>query len=446
MADTQAHAPRRFLGFKLPTWEDAVDFVPNAINFLKNQAIYTGGRLLTYAGILGAAWFMNIGVGAASGFAPVIIGGVLIAASAGLSAFKHYRNERFYEQRMINVFRDEVGTLLGKDPAIITVKDLEVVAQGNYNKGIKPNPVIKQALEKNGQKHLLHFVTTAFAAVTVFSLISLTGIGIPEMVDQVKSTLLGSEATLGAASSAFSGFLQEWAAISTIGLAIGTVVSAVNQVLDYAGERVFGIQHKSAYELISEISTEVNRGRSVSKEKVFEVFVAADPSLAYAIEERFGVSYHDMTIEEQHQAMLDYGDPREIATATQEVNGRHIQPEELAFVAVGQHSGIPRVDNPGEPNRQEPKGVQQVFDKVKEEFGIGDKSGGIEKETQDSIRNAYRSDVANDNIPGFAERFAPREQDTRSHVEKLGKATPLATLLERELAKAQASKGDEPQR
>jgi hypothetical protein len=434
MAETPTQEPRRILGIRLPDWEDVYDVIPDAMNFVKNQLIYMTGR-----GLLGTAiWGIGIMFGGAeallTGPAATVTMGAVVAATVGLQAYKNYRNERFAEQRMVSIFRDEVAAKLDMPQEEVTLDHLKTVADGSLNRGIPANPVIQQALNHNGKKHLLQIVTTAFAGFSTLAIL----FAVPGLTDVIG----------GWREALTSGILgaSDFVGITGLMFASGAGMSLLNKAYDYAGEHIFNIHHKTAYELINEIRTEVNRGRSVSPQKVFEVYVAADPSLGHAIEERFGVSYHDMEPQMQHSAMLDYADMREVLMVTQDINGGHIQTEELAFITVGQHSGVERIETPPQRVKEEISDpYQKLVNEIKKEIGLGDKPQQPEEQKQP----AAEFPPANDNVPGFAERFAPRDpqQEVQSFAEKVrGKETPLSNHLERELQKALQNKTDEPSR
>ena len=417
----------------LPDWQDVLDIVPAAVNFVKNQLIYMTGR-----GLLGSAIVLG---GFASNIAnPIslissISIGLVVAATVGLQAYNNYRNERFQEGQMLHAFRDEIGAVLDKSPEDATLDDLKLLGQGSRNKGIPRNPIIQQALDHNSKKHLLQIITTAFAGFTTLALL----LGFPPIIEQVG---IWHNTTFGA---------SQFVGVTGLMLASGAGMGLLNRSYDYIGERIFDFNQAPAYDVIRGIARQLNRGRDVDVTQVFEAYVAADLSLAHAIKERFDKAYGEMSYEEQQRAIAEYGNKRELDKVTRDLNGRHIQPEELAFTIAGQRSGVPRVDDPEQKEEIDP--VKKLVKEVRKELGVPvsqQVSQETTEEQEPEVKGGKRFEPtsgANDNIPGFAKCFTPRTGDEakhKTHLERLcdeRRTTSLsspekASHLERELAKA----------
>lgn len=93
-------------------------------------------------------------------------------------------------------------------------------------------------------------------------------------------------------------------------------------------------------ERIKAISKEVGRGFSVSEERVFGLYVAADAHLAADIEEVYHASYEELPSHTKRQVLAIYDKQFGVTQMTQYINERRLSATELAFAIEGQHSGV----------------------------------------------------------------------------------------------------------
>lgn len=379
--------------------------IDDATNWLKNRLIYMTGRGLFGLGLIAAAGAIGI-VGAATlpAWVPVLI----VSVTAGLQALTTWRNERFQEGKLVDAYREEIGAALDKEPQEVGIADYRLVAEGSLHRGIRPNPVLKQALERNESKHLMQFLTTAFAgALTGLGLLMFSG-GVTALGQEVDSIQQNVYAFFGVESLAGAG-----AALTGTLFASGLVMGLLNRALDFTGERLFGMTRTTAHERIQDIRRSVERGQEVTPQQVLGVFVATEPVLDRAIEEHFGQPYQRLNALEQFQALQFYADYLPVDALAAEINAGHIRPTELAFAAAGQRSGVARVAQPEREGEQPQQGraVQKEAERQAEPQA--------EKQAPRDRQRLYIA-PANDNRTGFAAHYVPRAsvQAQRSFVER----------------------------
>ncbi len=314
------------------------------VNFAKNRMIYMFGR-----GMIA----IPITLGAFTGTWAV---GLAVAATLGLQTYISYRNQKAGEERLIHLYRDEIATKEGIDPSAVTLDDLHDIAYGNAAKDISPNRVFKEALERNSEKHFLYYATTVIAAFLTFGGVSFYGA--EALVSNVKDFLMSG---LGLSSG-----LTQYLIPAGAMFASGWVMGMINKVLDWGGEEYFGFNRKTTSERIQDIKRELSRDKDVSQEQVFGVYVSADRALHRGIEEHYGKHYFRLSEEEQTDAMIHFGHYYPIAEVTSDLNNYLIQADELAFMVVGQTSGIKKLqETPPEVVERREKAREKELEKEK---------------------------------------------------------------------------------
>lgn len=358
-----------------------------ASNWVKNRFIYMTGRgLLSMVLLFGASLFVpggTIGLGAI---------GLIVGVTAGLQAFVTYREEQAGEQAIVSEYREEIATRLGIHPAGVGKEHLQLLANGSLNRNIEPNAVLYQAIQQNQNKHLLRFVTTGFSAFAMASVLMIPGL--VESLGSMIQNLTGG-----------SFFEPRVPGVAAAMLISGTGMSWLNTALDQIGDRVMGLNRPTAHELIVRMKDGLERGRAVTKEQVFGVYVAADAGLAHAIEERFGKRYDQLHPQVQAQALEHYGAGYQIEQITRDINNRQIQVTELGFSAAGQASGVPR--------RAVPKPVTREQERSQSTHLIQEVRAAL-------AGSAGKKKPANDNQHQFAKHFQPTESAKQSFVERVG--------------------------
>jgi hypothetical protein len=383
--------------------------VEDIVGWVKNQAVYLTGR-----GLLG----LGMAFGGLVGDTMALV--IAIGGTAALQGAITWRKERRAERQLVNAYREEVSASLGIRPEDVTVEQLQEVAYGNPEIAGDGNAVLKDALDRNSQKHMLQFVSSGISALATFGiavgLLGVFDINLVDQVDELRKTFFSG--TLGIVGSAATA-----AGVMTVA---GSGMSILNQIFDRVGERVLGIHKATAHDVIVGISRDVSRGKMVSQEQVFGVFVAAQPDLSAAIEQEYGRAYDKLKPRQQFLALQEYGDHYHIGQLTEDINRLLIKPQELAFAAVGQSSGVaPKYDVNFREEALREKTYGDLAEEVKRAV-VGDDGSKKPEEA---------ADIANDNVPGFANRFVPRDaQEAQSFVDRYAperKDSKLESVLEK---------------
>jgi hypothetical protein len=239
-----------------------------------------------------------------------IAGGVgVTAAISVLLSQMEYENKK---REVRNLLRDELGASLGKAPEKVKVGDLERIAQSNHT--------VAEHLEKSRKDRNVNVGTIflgTLAAVGVV-LAASTGVG----------ALVGGLAYAGAASMG-------------INLVIATVAyAAAKKPLDWLADKVFDIDRKTTFDRIEAIHHDHAAGKTVSAERVFDVFVHANPDLGGYIEAQFGKRYEKLSVADKNALAGLIGAKLGVDKLADDINHGRIRATELVFAAEGKASGV----------------------------------------------------------------------------------------------------------
>lgn len=277
------------------------------IDFLKSVKVYALGR-----GILTLAVFAAGAIGTtftSIGFMPAIL--VASIGGVALTAVSRLHDQRVYEDTMVDLYRYNIAKQLQIAPEEVTRSDLREAA--------KENTVIKSALDRQRKKTFLT-ITTAVAA----SLVSVLALG----VFDVGESLLKSIST-----SSFSGMLP------LLGYGGVTAVCAASSLiihngLDAAIGYSAGIEQASANDMIMKMHTRIKRGQPVSREEVYSILAAGDPTLGTRITTKYGKPYHEMARGEQSNVLHEFGLAESMDQLAQLVSKREVEASQLAYIRV----------------------------------------------------------------------------------------------------------------
>lgn len=375
------------------------------VEWTKNRLIYMSGR-----GILG------FGVVLGSSFGPAVFP-FAVAGTAALQAVISWRKERRQESMLLSAYKEEVGAILDKNPEDVTTDDLQTVAQGDKEKGIEGNAVLAEALEYNSKRGLMEMVTSALSGLAIIAttfgvfqllfgvdLISQTG-GILERAYE-KVPFLGDQLTSRGGQVLGTMFLA------------GTGLTFFNQVFDRIGEKMLDIDKEPAIVNISKLRREIDKGKMLTPEQVFGVYVAANESLGETIAQEFGQPYEKLSQRQQHLALEEFGQGLNIHKLTYDINHYHIEPEELAFTAVGQSSGVPakeQVDFREKVLRDSQRG--EMLNEFKQAI-LGEDKGKATSAEADAIQPEEPSRLTSEHSSssqGFVKRLGLESHRPASH-------------------------------
>ncbi|MCI5049883.1 MAG: hypothetical protein MRY32_06090 [Rickettsiales bacterium] len=377
--------------------------VTDIFDWVKGRVMYMTGRGLLNMVLLGAALTIpNISLS--------VFFVVAAVATGVLQGALIWRDQYRHEGRLVQDYRDEIAAKLGKDPTQVGRSDLHEIAHGDRHTGLPPNPFFKQALDQNGRRSLVRMVTTAaslFATVGAFFMLP------AEVLSYVVESFQGLYTGAGLAPSNLTVFSAM--------VASGTGMGIINSVLDRTAFAALDIDHDTANKCVRDIRRKVRKNKIVKEIDTFGVFVAIDPILHSTIEESFGKEYAKLTEVEQQHAMERYGSYYPIKEITRDLNTKQIEADELAFLSVGQHSGVP-------------KKQPQVLGKEKgdlEELGEAIEETIEESLAEDPDKQASHH-PANDNAHkgSFVEKYAqqPRAAQGLSHAQRIRMEEALRDL------------------
>lgn len=397
-------------------------------SYIKNQSIFTAGRWLLSLTMIGLA-FTNASLPVAFlvvGFSGLLQGGVT------------WLKQHDAENQLVADYRDELSAKTGVEISKLTTKELRMVAYGDADKAIEANPVLAQAIERSSNRKFMSWSTTVAAAFATMALF------LPFLTDiekVVEPLLNQAKVVLDTYNLGFA--IPKHPGIFTMMLVSGTGMGFLNNVFERVTERVIGLNRRTAHEQIQEIRRDIDKNQIITPQQVFGVFVAIDPSLDQQIQAMFRRPYEKLNLEEQHDALLVFGrdlqtpllNHHTIASLTRDLNNRQIEADELAFAVVNQNSGVPRLETPrprGKPKSELQEFVQEVRQVVKGQKRYDAEEQRAQERHQQELAEQSAS---NDNVPGFAQRFVPRESGATSHVERAGLAPRDTTHshLEREM-------------
>ena len=297
---------------------------------------------------------------------------VALPIGAAFSAGMYLQSHKYREKRILNQYKDEISAVMGVEPDQVSVAQLRQVARGNPRLGIEPNPVLNEALGVNDRLRNHDLWARGLSVVaTGLMLLSLSSgnlAGIGEVFGAVKDTVGTS---LGFAAA--GGALQFGGIVLAGGLLSGVLNLAFRHVIREFG----GNDIRTAQSLIQDIAVDVKRGHTITPERVLEVYVAVNPEAAAAIKEKFGVAYGDLPSDVQQQLVAESGKQGELRQLAKDITARQVQPEELAFAAVGSASGVPRLaETP-------PTYKEEMLEKMRAQVkGISARHNGEAAETQ----------------------------------------------------------------
>lgn len=282
--------------------------------YLLGRGIVT--TLAITAGFMGSGIF---GAAASAALAPAVsvalIGGVV------LSGVMRLREMRYNQDRMADIYREDIADQLGIAPEQVTREHVHTLAFGDVRRGIAPNPILREEIDREWNKTWLKFATSALAAMASFGLIQF-GLA-HEFVASKLPALLGT--TAGAIVGAGS-----------VGIVTGFTGLFLNNGLDFAIQRSTTLGDVTMHDRIKKLDRDITRGRAVSAEQVFSLFVAADRMLDSSIARRFGKPYDLLSIQQKATVLEQLGAADAMQSIASDLNSKRIGAGSIAFIITGQ--------------------------------------------------------------------------------------------------------------
>lgn len=267
------------------------------------------------------------------GAANPMVAFVALPLGAFLSLSLVAKKHRHTEKQLRTEYGKEVGTLLGVDPERLTQRQFELVAEGNAQLGLPGNPVLKEALRRNDFERNAAMLTRIGAGLLTLGTVAAINQGVFDEIQQLLNTTV-NPAIKGIAT--LSGAL----------LAAGSLNTLLNFSFDHIIRDLSEGHRKTTADLIAAIDHEISRGNAISLEQVFGVMVSANRDLDRQITHTYGEDYPHLPARLQYEALNRFGDVRAISQLAQDISNRQVRPQELAFIAAGQASGVERLTEP----------------------------------------------------------------------------------------------------
>jgi hypothetical protein len=233
----------------------------------------------------------------------------IISAVVAQMEYSERKNE------LKELYSDELAIQLGKPKDQVDKNDFDKLAERNHT--------IREQLEKTKKERNVTFGVIGTATVAAI----FTAFTIMDMI-----------ATGGTISAATGFSLTNWLATTAVAM---MAYGAVKPVLRKIGEKFFGIDQKTTHERIEKIFKDHVQGKVISRERVFDVFVHANPMLGAYIEKEYGKSFDSLKpVDKLQLADSDIGKQLKVAELTEAINQGKIKSTELAFTVEGKFSGV----------------------------------------------------------------------------------------------------------
>lgn len=262
-------------------------------------------------GLLSFATFIAAGIGAATGFGLMPAAIIAAAGGAAFTAVRRFHQQGIYEEKMVEVYRDRIAEQLGIAPEDVTRAHLREVAP--------VNPVIAEALNQQHKKTILTIGTSILAGIVSVGLLF----------------TFGMHALQGLATESLTGMLApvaKFVGIGTISALCGLVVhDGLDAIIGYSS----GISRANTHDRIMSLHSRLKRGKAISREEVYSVLVASNPTLDQTIRDRFGKHYQEMNPAEQSRVLRYLGVEKQMDALTESMMQGKIAPAQLADAAVG---------------------------------------------------------------------------------------------------------------
>lgn len=270
---------------------------------LRTLRVYLLGRGLVSMGVMVAG-----GIAAATGMgllfpAAVAIGGI------GMQAFMRVQKQGLYEDDMVSLYRDDIAARLGIPVEEVGRKHLKIAAQDNE--------VIDQALKRQKHKSVITLATSALAGAVTFGLLA---VGLPDFLSKAFAAIPGE------------GLLEGVLKFTTIGMVAGTSSLLVHDGLEAVIGAKTGVSKAAAHDRIVDMERGIRRGWGVSKQQVYGVLVAGNPTLQQAIVKKFGRDYARMQPAAQEKVLQEIGVTEQMHSLATEINNGKLRPGHLAYM------------------------------------------------------------------------------------------------------------------
>lgn len=257
------------------------------------------------------------------------IGGVLsshaggflsVAAGTGISAYINHLVHGHQEKNLLQRYRPQIASFLGKEEETVTVDDLYSVA--------KQNPALDEELDRNSGMRNLRTAGALIGTTAAFTAVFLAATFFPPL-----AALGVAAASSGLFSMTGLGFVAACTAVS-----FGTL-HVMGKGLTKLGHKLMGYDTPSVEDHVHGLDKLYKDGKDIAPEQVMGVFVASSPEMQASIKASFGKRYEKLTEEQQKQAEVMFGNHLPLEQIAANINAGELNPRELLFTVHGQSSG-----------------------------------------------------------------------------------------------------------
>lgn len=290
------------------------DIAQGAQSFVRNLGVYLTGKGIVTTGAIAAGFFAGAG-----SMLPMLL---VLGGGAIISGYLRLRDMRFNQDEMARIYRNDIADQLGIDPKEVTRAHVHQLAFGDEEKGIAPNPVLREEVNREWNKTWLKFGTSLVAATASFLLVML---GVPALAESSILAPLGS--TLG-----------EWMGKASVALVTGATGLVLNNGLDIGVQVATTLGKQTIHDRIARLDRDIARGSQVSPERVFAVFVASSPRLESSIIAQYGKRYDVLPVADQIHLIEAFGAKESMNQLASALNAKRFSAGSLAFVVAGQRS------------------------------------------------------------------------------------------------------------
>ncbi len=249
------------------------------------------------------------------------LGGVGIAAAiSAMLAQVDYEDKK---RNLKRFYREEIASVFDKTKRKVKNSDVDQMAKHNHT--------INEQMHKNRRERLLN-VGTIFAATSVALGVVMLGMAAQMFVPLV--AFGGSAALIGEITT---GVALEMAVKGAVGL---VAYSYARDPIQKVGEKLLGLNKTTGHELIKQIHKDHSKGDAISEERVFEVFVHANPELDKHIKTRYGRKFDELSVGDKEVLTETIGTQLGVKQMTDDINQGRVKAHELAFAVEGKMSGV----------------------------------------------------------------------------------------------------------
>ncbi len=242
----------------------------------------------------------------------VIATGATIALLSGLSAVLAQVDHQHRRSLIQQEFQEEIAAAHSISPAKITPAHMDQLAE--------TNPTLKDALKRSASERNLSVVISSIASVGAFFAV---------------------QAIFGESNAVKE--LFEHGEVGKFILHVAAGLAAyigIHTPLHAAGSRIMELDQETVQERIRRIHRERACGEMISQEVVLGVLLAAQPDLARQIEDSYGKPFEALNNTYKREIIASLNNELMLEKITGQINLGQMKPEELAFLAYGQKSGV----------------------------------------------------------------------------------------------------------